>query len=67
MDGSFHTGLAAAQLTVQKQNLWLHRPFVQSEQGNKRKILTQETRQILCNAHLLRRQLACAVPGVKVA
>lgn len=44
--GCFHKGLAVAQLTVQKQNLWLHQPFVQRE---KRKTHTEETRQTLCN------------------
>jgi len=33
VDGCFHKGLDVAQLTVQKENLWLHQPFVQSKKS----------------------------------
>jgi hypothetical protein len=42
--GCFHKGLAVAQLTVQKQNLWLHQPFVQSEKSKKKKKKKSHTR-----------------------
>jgi hypothetical protein len=59
----FHKGLAVAQLTVQKQNLWLHQPFVQSEKSKK---ITHRKLDNRCATQLFRR-LACAVPGSGVS